>query len=164
MMDMSWTWWYVALLVSGVLLGIAEVFLPGGIAGFFGACLCVGAMAVGFVAFPPPWGLISALTVVVLGGAAFLAWIRMFPQSRAGKRIVLTADGRDQKSSDLPGPEWIGREGVATTALRPAGIVDFGGRRYDVLAEGGEWLAVGVKVRISAIRDGQVWVREVRAP
>ncbi len=42
--------------------------------------------------------------------------------------------------------------------------MDFGERRCDVLAEGGEWLAVGVRVRISAIRDGQVWVREVRAP
>ena len=164
MMNMSWTWWYVALLVSGVLLGIAEVFLPGGIAGAIGACFCGAAMLVGFRAFPPPWGLISALTVVVLGGAAFLVWIRMFPQSRAGKRIVLTADGRDQKSSELPGPEWVGREGTAVTALRPAGIVDFGGRRCDVLAAHGEWLAIGMKVRISAIRDGQVWVEEIPAP
>ena len=164
MMNMSLTWWYVALLVSGVLLGIGEIFVPGGIAGAIGACFCAAAMVIGFRAFPPPWGLISALTVVVLGGAAFLVWIRLFPQSRAGKRIVLTADGRDQKSSDPPGPEWVGREGVATTALRPGGIVDFGERRCDVLAEGSEWLAVGVKVRISAIRDGQVWVREVRAP
>ena len=123
----------------------------------------MAAMVIGFWTFPPPWGLIAALAVVVLGGAAFLLWIRMFPQSRAGKRIVLTADGRDQKSSDLPGSEWVGREGTAVTALRPAGIVDFGGRRCDVLAAHGEWLAIGVKVRISAIRDGQVWVEEVPA-
>lgn len=163
-MNSTLTWWYVALLASGVLLGIAEIFLPGGLAGACGVLFCMGAMVVGFWTFPPPWGLIAALAVVVLGGAAFLLWIRVFPQSRAGKRIVLTADGRDQKSSDPPGPEWIGREGTAVTALRPAGIVDFGGRRCDVLAAHGEWLAIGVKVRISDIRDGQVWVEEVPAP
>ena len=161
---MNTTLLIIVLLIGVILLALEIVALPGGIAGAIGVCFCAAAMVIGFRAFPPPWGLISALTVVVLGGAAFLVWIRLFPQSRAGKRIVLTADGRDQKSSDPPGPEWVGREGVATTALRPGGIVDFGERRCDVLAEGGEWLAVGVKVRISAIRDGQVWVREVRAP
>ena len=103
---MKLTWWYVALLVSGVLLGIAEIFLPGGLAGACGVLFCMAAMVIGFWTFPPPWGLIAALAVVVLGGAAFLLWIRMFPQSRAGRRIVLTA--------------WISAGAAATSWPRTA--------------------------------------------
>lgn len=159
-MDMSYASWYVAFLASGVLLGIAEVFLPGGIAGLLGAVSLVVAMVLGFWAFPPPWGLLAALTVIVLGGAAFLLWIHLFPRSSVGKRMALTADGKDQKSLDVPGDEWVGRKGISMTALRPAGMVQFGNKRYDVLAEHGEWIAIGVTVQITAIRDGQLWVRE----
>ena len=53
----------------------------------------------------------------------------------------------------------MGATGEAATALRPAGIALIGGKRYDVLAEGGEWIAAGAAIRVSAVRDGNLLVR-----
>ena len=53
----------------------------------------------------------------------------------------------------------MGADGEAATALRPAGIALIAGKRYDVLAEGGEWIPAGAAIRVSAVRDGNLLVR-----
>ena len=157
-MSMSPFAWYVALLAAGLLLVVAEVFVPGGVAGVVGGLALLAAMAVGLVYFPAPWGFLSALAIVVFGGIALLLWVQLFPRSRAGKRIALRTDGAAFKSA-APAPELVGATGEAVTALRPAGIALINGRRYDVLAADGDWIAAGTAIRASAIRDGQLVVR-----
>ena len=53
-MNMSPLSWYVALLAAGLLLIVAEVFVPGGVAGVLGGLALLGAMGVGLAAFPAP--------------------------------------------------------------------------------------------------------------
>ncbi len=161
-MNVALWWWYIALIASGLLLVIAEVFLPGGVAGGIGALALVGAMGLGFAVFPAPWGLLSALGIVVFGGIALLLWVQLFPRSRVGQRITLASDGRDFKAA-RPTDDLIGVRGEALTALRPAGIAMLHDRRYDVLAEGGDWIPAGTAIRVSAVRDGQLLVRPVEA-
>ena len=72
------------------MLIIAEVFIPGGIAGVFGAVALLAAMGLGLAIFPPPWGLFSAVAMVVFGGIFILLWVQVFPRTRAGRRL---ADG-----------------------------------------------------------------------
>ena len=163
-MNMSPLAWYAALLAAGLLLIAAEVFIPGGVAGVIGGLALLGAMAVGLVCFPAPWGFISAISIVVFGGLALLLWVQIFPRTRAGRRIALRTDGADYKSSALPPRELVGAAGEALTALRPAGTALIAGKRYDVLADGGEWLAAGAALRVSAIRDGHIIVRDAGAP
>ena len=133
-MSMSPFAWYVAMLAAGLLLVVAEVFVPGGVAGVVGGLALLAAMAVG------------------------LLWVQLFPRSRAGKRIALRTDGAAFKSA-APAPELVGAAGEAVTALRPAGIALINGKRYDVLAADGDWIAAGTAIRASAIRDGQLVVR-----
>ena len=57
----------------------------------------------------------------------------------------------------------IGATGEAVTALRPGGIACIAGKRHDVLADGGEWIAAGAILRVHAIRDGNLIVREASA-
>jgi hypothetical protein len=73
-----WTW-YAGLLIGGLMLIIAEVFIPGGIAGVFGAVALLAAMGLGLAIFPPPWGLFSAVAMVVFGGIFILLWVQVFP-------------------------------------------------------------------------------------
>ena len=157
-MSMSPFAWYVAMLAAGLLLVVAEVFVPGGAAGVVGGLALLAAMAVGLVYFPAPWGFLSALAIVVFGGIALLLWVQLFPRSRAGRRIALRTDGAAFKSA-APAPELVGAAGEAVTALRPAGIALINGKRYDVLAADGDWIAAGTAIRASAIRDGQLVVR-----
>ncbi len=150
--------WYIALLAAGLLLIAAEVFIPGGVAGLVGGLALLGAMAVGLLAFPAPWGFLSALAIVVFGGIALLLWVQLFPHTRTGRRIALRADGADFKSA-APPPELAGAAGEAVTALRPAGTALLGGRRFDVLAADGEWIPAGAAIRVKAIQDGHVIVQ-----
>ena len=157
-MNMSPLSWYVALLAAGLLLVVAEVFIPGGVAGVVGGLALLGAMALGLFAFPPPWGFLAAMASLVFGGLALLAWVMVFPRSRFGKRIALRTDGAEFKSA-APAPELVGAAGETATALRPGGIALIGGKRFDVMADGGEWLPAGAAIRVAAVRDGQILVR-----
>lgn len=159
-MEMSLWTWYVGLLAGGLMLVIAEVFIPGGIVGLFGVAALLGAMGVGLATFPPPWNFISALGIIVFGGIFLLLWIQFFPRTRTGRRIALRQDGADYKSAAAPAPALRGQTGEAITALRPAGIVLVDGKRYDVLADGGEWIAAGAAIRVSDIRDGHLIVSD----
>lgn len=158
-MNMSPFSWYVALLAAGLLLIIAEVFIPGGVTGVVGGLAMLAAMGVGLFYFPPPWGFLSAVALIVFSGIVFLLWIRLFPRSQTGKRIALNTDGADFKSAAPPAGELLNQVGEALTALRPAGIALIDGKRLDVLAEGGEWIAAGAKIRVSAIQGVHLIVR-----
>jgi membrane-bound serine protease (ClpP class) len=156
--------WYIALLASGLLLIIAEVFIPGGVTGVMGGLALLAAMGVGLAAFPAPWGFISAISIVLFGGIALLLWVQIFPRTRTGKRITLQTDSATYKSAVAPSIHLIGATGEAVTALRPGGVAVIDGKRYDVLANGGEWIAAGAAIRVSAIRDGNLIVRDANAP
>lgn len=162
-MNMSPLSWYVTLLAAGLLLIVAEVFVPGGVAGVIGGLALLAAMGVGLFAFPAPWGFLSALAIVVFGGIALLLWIQIFPRSKTGRRIALRTDGTAIKTA-APAPDLLGAAGESVTTLRPAGIALIQGKRYDVLADGGDWIAAGTAVRVSAIRDGQLVVRATDRP
>ena len=162
-MNMSPFSWYVALLAGGLLLIAAEVFIPGGVAGVAGGLALLAAMGVGLFHFPAPWGFWSAVAIVVFGGIVFLLWIQLFPRSRTGKRITLQTDGADFKSA-APANHLVGAVGEALTALRPGGVVLIDGKRYDVLADSGEWIAAGAKVRVAAIQGGHLLVRNLTPP
>ena len=163
-MSMSPLSWYAALLAAGLLLIIAEVFIPSGVAGVVGGLALLGAMGVGLAHFPAPWGFLSAIAIVVVGGIGLLLWVQLFPRTRTGKRIALHADSAAWKSAPPPSRHLLGASGEAVTALRPGGIALIGGKRLDVLAEGGEWIASGAAIRVSAIRDGNLIVREANGP
>ena len=150
--------WYAALLAAGLLLIIAEVFIPGGVAGVVGGLALLAAMGIGLFSFPPPWGFLSAIAIVLVGGVGLLLWVQIFPRTRTGKRITLQADSASYKSVAPPSSDLLHTAGEAVTALRPAGIALLDGKRYDVLADGGEWIAAGSPIRVSAIRDGNIHV------
>ena len=55
----------------------------------------------------------------------------------------------------------IGSEGKALTDLRPVGVIEIGGRRFDALAET-RMIEGGARVRVTAVEYNQIKVREVR--
>lgn len=163
---MSIVFWPIAFLVLGLLLLFIEVFVPSG--GFIGftALFCVGVslwhafqhstmlgcvfLVVDFAAVP--------LTAMV----AFWLWTHT-PMSR---RFFLKPPAKDEidvSHMELDLPMLADREGRALTPLRPSGHVEFGGRRYDGLAEEG-FIPEGATVRVVRSRSGQLVVRALRGP
>ena len=139
--------WYVVLLTSGLLMLGIEIFVPGGVVGFMGGLCLLAAAGVGFLAFGPDGGLLSAVAIVVFAGVAMILWIVLFPKTKTGRRMTLADDGKSFKNDDLALATLTGKEGVAQSALRPAGIALIDGQRVDVMTDGA-WIEAGQKIKV----------------
>jgi membrane-bound serine protease (ClpP class) len=156
----NWTL-YLALLVAGILLVGLEIFVPGGVLGVLGGLCLVGAIVVGFQMSPTAGWL--GLIVAVLGTAGGLwLWIRIVPKTRLGQQLTLSADGKDFKAPSETRKQWLGREGIAQSDLRPSGIARIDGQRVDVVAEGA-WIPAGTPIRVVAVDGIRVTVRPVES-
>ena len=151
------------LFIVAILLVLLELFLPGGVFGVIGAALIVGSMILAFrqyheMGFWIVVGELIAATVVILVG------IKYFPQSRAGKLLIL-GHSLDKKLG-FSGTEhlenYVGREGVSLTHLRPAGIAVIDSKRLDVVSEG-TFIDKDRKVKVVAVEGNRMVVREQEA-
>jgi len=160
------------LILTGLALILAEVFLiPGfGVAGITGiACLVIG-FYLSLTNVPIPqysWdyarlkdaGLSLMVALVTLVGFVYVVW-KLFPYTPFYAKLVLahaqladqgyvvqTAEQRDTA---------IGRKGVASTMLRPAGKGRFGDTTYQVVSRA-EYLAKGTPIVIVTV-DGNRYV------
>jgi membrane-bound serine protease (ClpP class) len=135
----------VILLCLGFVAVAVEVFLlPGfGVAGILGALLIGASVVLAMLgSFPTGGDVVQALAV--LGASVFItlavafAWFRHLPNSRRFRGLIhqeasLSAEGY---VSALPRGELVGRQGVALSDLRPAGVATVDGERIDVVTEG----------------------------
>lgn len=147
-------------LILGLLLLCAEIFVPGGILGAFGALALVGAIIFGFVAFKE-YGYLIALGIVLGTGGVIAAWVKYFPKSRLGRSMIVTEDiGGDVEATEPGLDELAGKEGEALSDLRPGGFARLDGRRVDVVTQGG-MISKGARVRVVEVEGNRVVVAEV---
>jgi membrane-bound serine protease (ClpP class) len=154
------------LIGAGFLLLFLELFLFSG--GLITA-VAIGCIAVGvWLTFTDPViGLMTLVAVFVALPVAFtLMWLYM-ARTPMGRRFFLTGPPEDATVAALPINLELerlkGRIGRTLSPLRPAGVVDFDGRRVDTITEGmmvdeGQW------VRCIDVRAGKVVVRPVEKP
>lgn len=158
--------WGLALLAAAALLVVVEVFVPSG--GIIAVTAGVTAIAAVVVMFLDGWrtGLVGILIVLVLGPAVVAFALRIWPSTPMGRRI-LRADQDEAAAATRAMEEererreklaLVGAEGVALTELRPVGVVEIEGRRYDALAET-SIIDAGSRVKVSRIEGVQVRVR-----
>ena len=147
----------IALLVGGILLIGAEIFVPGGILGAFGAMALIGAIIMAF-AISPVFGLYIAGAVIILAGIGVVLWIKFFPRSPIGRKMTLETDGKAFKASDAKHP-LLGQQGIAQSDLRPAGFALFNGQREDVVTEGG-MITKGEAVTVVQVAGNRIVVRK----
>jgi membrane-bound serine protease (ClpP class) len=157
----------LAVIVLGFILLVAELFVPSG--GFLlvlsGGGIIFGIILTFQCGTTAGWltllGVFVALPIVV--GAMLHIW----PKTALGRRFFLTAAPEDATVAALPANQELehlkGRIGRTLSALRPAGVVDFDGRRVDTLTEG-MMVAPGELVRCIDVRAGRVIVRPVEKP
>ena len=155
------------LLALGAVLMLAELFLPTGGICFILAALCAlagislifiyGDMRTGFVA------LIASFVAVPLAlSGLFYLW----PESLWGKRLIPKEEDNVTMASipaNVQLEQLKGRMGRTVSPLRPAGIVDFDGKRIDCITEGmmidsDQW------VRCVDVKAGRVIVRQIDKP
>jgi membrane-bound serine protease (ClpP class) len=142
-------WWAVMLFIIGIGLLIIEMTIPG--FGVFGVSGIVAILAgLVFSASNPVKGMISVGIAVVTALVAVPVLWKTLGGSHLFRRIVLTEKvvDEDVEHSEISQlSHLVGKTGTAITILRPAGIVDIDGIKYDVVSDG-ECILPGAKVKV----------------
>lgn len=153
----------VFLIVLGFVLLLGELFVTSGVL----LVLSVASILVGIVflfrydTLVGIGGLIAVLVAIPLFGMLI---VRMLPNTPLGQM------GRpfpEEDGSDLPHRQELqllrGRTGRTLTAMRPAGMVSFDGKRVDCVTEG-MMIEAGAWVRCIDVQGGTVVVRPTDKP
>ena len=159
MQDSLQTLFYVFIL-AGILLICVEIFVPGAVLGALGGLSLVAALIMAFFIFKAQVAILIAIGMILLLGVAIVLWIKLFPKSGVGKAMTLANDGRDFKSADVGLSRFVGKEGEATSDLRPAGFAVIEGHRTDVLTEG-EMIPRGARIRVTRVEGSRFFVRRI---
>lgn len=157
----------VGLLALSLLLIVLEAFVPsGGIIGVVSVC-CAIAGVVALFRFSAVWGVSGLLSVMVLGPMVFLWSLKMLPYTPMGKKLLGPSAGeiaepalRREAAERESRLALLGAHGEAVTDLRPIGVIEIEGRRYDAAAEG-TLVDRGSGVRVTGVDGPQLRVRGV---
>ena len=154
-----------ALIAAGFLLLVAELFIPSG--GMLGV-LSLAALGIGVALtfqYSLSVGLATMIGVFIAVPVIVGILLPYWPRTPIGKRLVMNVPEEESAShpaqKDLE--QFRGRTGKTLSSLRPAGVVDFDGRRVDALTEG-MMVDPGQFVRCVDVRAGKVIVRPVEKP
>lgn len=152
----------IALIIAGVLLIVAEVYLiPGlNVVGIIGAVMLLAAVTIAFLEAGIMGGILTMSSASVLSGGAFW-WLW---KSGAWNQFILSSSLRtDDKQIARESEQrarYLGKKGTAVTPLRPTGIAEFDGERIEVVTEG-DFISAGSRVKVVAMDRRQYFVRLV---
>ncbi len=146
--------------VFGSGLVILEAFMPGfGVAGIAGAILEIAAIILTNRFFGVTWSIIATLLVLLFVGTAVFLSYRSAMKGRLSKSALILKETEGTESAAPSVNEWLDKEGTAVTALRPAGIIEIGGKRLNA-STSGEFLAKGTSVRVVGVQGDHLQIRK----
>lgn len=149
----------ILLLATGFILVGVEMTLPGfGVPGISGIVCLIGGILL--TAKTIEEGLTITVIVIVLLAIMFTIVLTVF--KRVKTPIVLEEELKGNRDflndSDLE--YLVGKRGIASTDLRPAGKCKIDEIEFDVRAEGG-YIKKGTKIRISRIHENTIMIKEI---
>jgi len=154
--------WTIALFILGILLLLIEMFIPG--FGIFGISGIVSVIIGLMMSFPNPVQAFYSITFAVIASCVISYFLgKYLVKTPVFDRIILNL--KQEKSqgylafSDITS-EFLNREGIALTTLRPAGSADFDGQKLDVLADG-EFIPAGSKIRVIRVEGSKIVVKKI---
>ncbi|MGE8206199.1 NfeD family protein [Heyndrickxia sp. NPDC080065] len=147
------------LFIIGIILIIAEFFLPGAIAGVLGVSAIIGSllMAGGNIMYMGI-SILIALLVAVIG---IIIMVKVLgKRMKLFKKMVLSDSTSTEEGyvSNVNRIELLGRIGVTITPLRPAGTITIDDERIDVVSEGA-FIENGQQVKVIKVEGSRIVVR-----
>ena len=141
------------IMIIGFVIGsgliIVEAFIPGfGVAGICGVVLEIVALRCCWVLHGIVPALLALVGVLALIGLAVFLSYRSAMSGRLSKSHLVLKD--TEKADATNKPDWIGMEGVAVTALRPAGQIEIDGKRLNA-ASTGDFVEKGSAVLVTGM-------------
>lgn len=151
----------IGLFVLGLLLLALELFVPSfGMLGLLGTAGLIGAVV--FAAPDPGSAFFTLLIALAAAFAIVFVAARRFSDRGVWNRFILRESLRMDPGSvpSLSREKLLGSVGVALTPLRPAGIVEIGGERVDVVTAG-EFIPASRAVKVVRVEGTRIIVKEL---
>lgn len=136
------------LFLLGVLLLVAEVFMPGAVLGIIGALAMIAGCVLSFSQFGPLWGLLATAAALLLLGLMLWLEFRVLPRTRLGKQLFIQATVSATSQAPIGNDALLGQEGDTLTVLAPSGYISVAGRRYEGFSNSGH-LEAGSRIRVT---------------
>lgn len=159
--------WGLGLLAAAVLLLLLDIFVPSG--GVLSLTSLVTSIA-GIVCLwrhSTTWGLIGVLLVVVLGPAVMIFGLNVWQHTPLGRKMIGAPTDEERAAQNMAAEQersarlsLLGQEGTARTDLRPVGVVEIAGQRYDALSES-SLIPAGSRIRVTVVESNVIKVRPV---
>src|SRR3970040_1397166 len=173
-----WGHWLVQLagweemLLAGIggILPAAEIFvLPGfGFAGVLGIVAILAGLILSLVGAGDTSEVILLATgrvvfSLLIALVASLVILRFLPRLPFWRRLVLErglAAAQGYASAPESDAQWLGKRGLASSPLRPAGIAEIDGQRVDVVSDG-DLIDPGQFIEVARVDGNRIVVRRI---
>ncbi|WP_338750199.1 nodulation protein NfeD [Bacillus sp. FJAT-52991] len=151
----------ILLFVIGAILIVAELFLPGGVAGLLGITSVTGSILL--AGDNVKWMGISLLIAMAVAIISMILMVKVFGKKmKFFKKMILTDSTSTESGyvSNANRLELIGKIGITRTPFRPAGTVMIDGERIDAVTEGG-FINAEKSVKVIKVEGSRIVVREL---
>lgn len=151
----------IVLLILGIILILAEFFVPGGIIGVLG----IGCVVTSLIMSGQDFGHM-AMSIGIAFLVSIIAAVLLFRTIGMEKGVFRHIILKDKTSTELGYVstvnrlELIGLEGKTITPLRPSGTANFDTERLDVVSEG-RFIQIDQAVKIVKVEGSRIVVREI---
>ncbi len=158
--------WSLGLLVLGLVLLVAEFFVPSAGLISVSAALSLVAAIVLAIMVDLRLGLFVMLVEAVSVPGILYGAVKYWPNTFLGQLILIRLPESDEEilpESHFARKELVGRYGKAKTKMLPSGSIEIAGQTYDAVSEGMP-IEAGQTIKVVAARTRQLIVRPVEAP
>lgn len=164
----------LGIFVLGVTLLAIELFaIPGfGIVGIIGILLVFGSLVFSLIntdiplTLPDISGALSRVGIsIIITITASLIIIKYIPSCTIGRRLILGSrlkkeNGAEIKLDDVKIEDILNKEGIALTALRPAGSIKINDKKYDAVTQG-DFIEKGNRIIVIKVEGNKIVVKKI---
>lgn len=151
----------IILFVVGVILVVAEIFLPGGIAGLLGFGAIIGSIILaGGNMLYMTISVVIALLVAIIG---MVILVKIFGKKMHLLNRLILKDATNTESgyvSNVNRLDLLGKSGVSLTPLRPSGTIVVDEERIDAVTEG-SYIDINTAVKVVKVEGSRIVVRKM---
>lgn len=155
------SWVVIVIFIVGIILLMVEVFAPGfGIPGILGIASMITSIIMASASVEQ--AVISLLVSFVLTIVAIILLIKFGPKKMIFNRITLSTSLNEESGyrSTEDYKEYIGKEGIAITTLRPSGSIEVEGKRLDAVSES-VYIEKNTPIKITQVEGSRIIVRKI---
>ena len=152
------------LFFIGLIAIIVEFFVPAaGIIGIIGGGCIIGSVVMAYLDYGILTGSVFLLGALILTPLLIMSYFRIFPKTIIGKKLILNANqSRESGFTSFTQEKYRdleGSSGIVIKDLKPTGIVEIEGQRFNALTNG-EYLDSDSRIQVFKVEGNRVFVKK----